>query len=105
MRKLATRGGWHPADIKAAVEKAGGSLRQLSLANELPEHSCRHALYAPCFAAELVIAEFLGMSPRELWPERYNAEGQTRHPPRTLYPRSKSNPVRGAAHCQNEAAA
>lgn len=72
--------GWHREDIKAAIRKQGVSLEQLSEANGLDRRSCSLALLRPHFAAELVIAEFLGLSPRQLWPHRYDADGTYRHP-------------------------
>ncbi len=73
---------WHPEDIKAAVRKRGVSLAALSRSHGLPEHACRHALRYPYFEAEMAIAETLGLSPRQIWPERYDAGGATRHPSR-----------------------
>lgn len=72
--------GWHSEDIKAAIRKCGVSLEGLSEANGLDKRACSLALIRPHFAAELVIAEFLGRSPRELWPQRYDADGTYRHP-------------------------
>lgn len=72
--------GWHREDIKAAIRKRGISLEALSEANGLDKRACSLALLRPYFAAELVIAEFLGMSPRELWPQRFDADGTYRHP-------------------------
>ena len=70
---------WHPEDIKAAIRKKGVSLTELSLLNGLPDHACRTALYRPYFEAELAIAEFLTLSPRQIWPSRFDTEGTRRH--------------------------
>jgi Ner family transcriptional regulator len=94
---------WHPEDIKAAVRKQGTNLSELSLANDLPEHACRHALQYPYFAAELVIAEFLGVSPRQIWPDRYTPTGETKHPPRSRHPQHTAAP--SPTHCQKTEAA
>lgn len=72
--------GWHREDIKAAIRKRGVTLEELSQANGLPRNACSLALLQPNFGAELVIAEFLGRSPREIWPHRYDADGTYRHP-------------------------
>jgi Ner family transcriptional regulator len=72
--------GWHREDIKAAIRKHGITLEELSVANGLDPRACSLALLRPHFAAELVIAEFLGRSPRELWPQRFDDDGTYRHP-------------------------
>jgi len=72
--------GWHREDIKAAIRKRGTSLKELALANGLGLADCSLALIRPHFAAELAIAEFLGVSPRQLWPHRYDGDGTYRHP-------------------------
>ena len=68
--------GWHKEDIKAAIRKRGMTLEALSLANGLHPSACMHALYRPAINAELVIAEFLGVSPRQLWPQRFEPDGR-----------------------------
>lgn len=77
--------GWHREDIKAAIRKRGTSLERLSEANGLDKRSCSLALLRPSFAAELAIAEFLGVSPRQIWPHRYDANGTYRHPKSQKY--------------------
>ena len=79
-----SRQNWHPEQIKAEVRmRTGKSLSQLSLDNDLPEHACRTALYRTChIEAELVIAEILGLSAREIWPSRFRQDGGRIHPPR-----------------------
>jgi Ner family transcriptional regulator len=71
---------WHKEDIKAAVRKRGKTLIELSKASGHPAGTCSIALFRPHFAGELVIAEFLGVSPREIWPQRYDADGSYLHP-------------------------
>lgn len=71
--------GWHREDIKAAIRKRGICLEQLSISNGLDPRACSLALIRPHFAAELVIAEFLGLSPRQIWPNRYDDDGAYRH--------------------------
>ncbi len=64
---------WHPADIRAAVAKAGYSLSALSLVAGLPEWSCRSALRAAGnLRGEQVIAELLGTTPETIWPSRFS---------------------------------
>lgn len=67
---------WHPADIKAALDKVGWSLRQLSLHSGLSANAVGHALRRPYPRAELIIASAIGYKPNEIWPTRYNSEGQ-----------------------------
>lgn len=62
---------WHPADVKAALEKKGVSLRQLA-----KEHGYSHfqrVLSTHWWAAEQIVAEALGKSAKEIWPSRYLA--------------------------------
>lgn len=86
--------GWHREDIKAAVRKRGVCLEGLSKSAGLELRACSSALLRPHFAAELVIAEFLGVSPRQLWPHRYDADGTYRHPKSRAHHTEKSR--RGA---------
>jgi Ner family transcriptional regulator len=72
--------GWHSEDIKAAIRKHGITLESLSEDNGLNKRACSLALIRPFWAAEMVIAEFLGVSPRQIWPQRYDPDGAYRHP-------------------------
>lgn len=67
--------GWHPADIRAAVEKKGKTLADLARDRGLPESACRYALRHKSLTAELVIAEFLDIPPHILWPDRWLPDG------------------------------
>ena len=88
---------WHPEQVKAEVRiRTGKSLSQVSLDNGLPEYACRTALYRTCYVdAELVIADILGLSPRQIWPSRFRPDGARIHPVRhkekTSTPRFSSN--------------
>ena len=93
--------GWHREDIKAAVRKRGVSLEELSLSNGLEKRACASSLCRPHFAAELVIAEFLGVSPRQIWPQRFLPDGTYRH----LKSLNHHTRHGGARECQNGAAA
>lgn len=60
---------WHPADVKAALQKRGISLRQLA-----QSHGYSHiqrVLTSPWWAAEQLVAKALGKQAREIWPSRY----------------------------------
>jgi Ner family transcriptional regulator len=62
---------WHPADIKAALEKNGMSLRELSRKNGLAPTTVRAALERAYPKAEMIIARAIGVTPDEIWPSRY----------------------------------
>lgn len=60
---------WHPADVKAALEKSGVSLRKLA-----KDHGYSHfqrVLTTHWWAAEMIVATALGLTPQEIWPSRY----------------------------------
>ena len=73
---------WHRADIKAALEKAGYSLRGLSLSRGMSPGYYRETLHRPNPKAERELAEVLGKKPQEIWPSRYETCGA---PKRGLY--------------------
>ena len=66
---------WHRADIKSALEKAGHSLRQLSLQHGYAPTSLKVALNEPWPAAERIITSAIGVAPSTIWPTRYDAYG------------------------------
>lgn len=71
---------WHPADIVAALRKAGGrSLRQLSKDNGYAETTLRHAIRRPYPAAEKIISAEIGVHPAVIWPTRYDSDGVSKH--------------------------
>lgn len=78
--------GWHPADTLAKLKKKGLALVGVSRTAELPDHAARHALRYPYPAAEAAIAKALGVKPQTIWPHRYDAQGETLHPPRRHHP-------------------
>ena len=73
---------WHPEQVKAEVRlRTGKSLSELSLEHGLPEHALRTCLYRTCYVlAELVIADILDLSPRQIWPSRFRPDGARVHP-------------------------
>lgn len=66
---------WHPADIKAAIEKRGWSLRRLGTANGYAGKSLDKVLRHPWPKAERIVAEALGIPPQRIWPQRYHRDG------------------------------
>ncbi len=61
---------WHKADIIAELKKRGWSLRQLSFAHGLSQSTVRAALERPYPKCERIIADALGLTPADIWPER-----------------------------------
>lgn len=67
---------WHSADVLASVRKKGWSLQQLALASGYARGgSLNKALREPYPKAERIIAECIGIEPRQIWPSRYNRDG------------------------------
>lgn len=64
---------WHPEDIKAAIRKRGMTTSQLSRSNGLAESTLRNVFRHHWPKGEKIIAEFLGLTPRDIWPSRYEA--------------------------------
>jgi len=67
--------GWHPADIKAALEKIGLSLAELSRRTGYHPTAAGRALRTSWPEMERVIAKALGTTPQAIWPDRYTPEG------------------------------
>ncbi|WP_312924862.1 helix-turn-helix domain-containing protein [Atlantibacter hermannii] len=62
---------WHRADILAAIRKQGSSMAKLSRDNGLHERTLYNVLERSWPRGELIIANFLGLDPKVIWPERY----------------------------------
>jgi Ner family transcriptional regulator len=60
---------WHPADVKAALEKSGFSLR--SLAKNHGYSHFQRVLSTHWWAAEQIVAQALKINAAEIWPTRY----------------------------------
>lgn len=70
---------WHPADIKAALDKAGWTLRALAAAHGLSGSTTLSAALVRSYPInEKRIADALGLLPRDVWPSRYHADGSPR---------------------------
>ncbi|QUW59465.1 helix-turn-helix domain-containing protein [Salmonella enterica] len=66
---------WHRADIKSALEKRGITLRDLSRqagVRNLSPDSLRNVFTRSWPRAERIIADALGITPKEIWPSRYD---------------------------------
>lgn len=88
---------WHPADVVAALRKAGWSLRRLSMAHGLHPGTLSFALRLPYHNGERVIASHIGVAPQEIWPSRYYADG-------TPKPLKECTPTSDADNTKAEAA-
>lgn len=71
---------WHPADIKAALDKAGWSFRQLGAHYGYLTNSLTDVLRKPWPKAERIVAAAIGVKPQTIWPSRYNADGTPNRP-------------------------
>lgn len=67
----ASREDWHPADIVAALRKAGWSLRGLSVHLGYYPNALAKALSRPWPKGERLVSEAIGVPPEEIWPERH----------------------------------
>lgn len=74
-KKPALSTDWHRADIKAALEKRGWSIRQLGKSHDYAGHSLAAALSKPWPRAEALIAQAIGVPPQRIWPSRYHRDG------------------------------
>ena len=80
---LPLRGDWHPADVLAALKKRGHSLAGLSVANGYHPTAAGKALKQPWPAMERLLADAIGVAPQEIWPSRYDSEGNARRRAKT----------------------
>lgn len=67
---------WHPEDIKAAVRKTGTTLSALARAGGLSDEAGRRCLQIPWPRVEALIAQRIGRKPQDIWPSRYEPDGQ-----------------------------
>lgn len=81
--KKASPGDWHPADVVAALRKAGWTIRKLGAHLDISHQALSLALVKSYPASEKRIADILDVSPQTIWPSRYNADGS--HKKRGIY--------------------
>ena len=67
--------GWHSADVVAAIWKRGSSIIKLSRQHGLSKGALSNALRTSWPRAEKIIADFIGVTPQEIWPSRYHDDG------------------------------
>ena len=83
--KKASKGDWHPADIKAALEKAGWTLRKLAAHHNVTLIGTAYCLRKHSAPGEKRVADALGIHPMVIWPSRYAPDGSRRYPTRPPY--------------------
>jgi Ner family transcriptional regulator len=67
---------WHPADIKAALDKKGWTLRSLAAHHGVKgSSSFSHTFWRSFPKNEKRIADAIGVRPQDIWPSRYNTDG------------------------------
>lgn len=62
---------WDRHAIMAEIRRRGSSLRQIAVEAGLSPSACSKAFTQTFPAAEVAIAQFLGLTVQELWPDRY----------------------------------
>lgn len=65
----------HREDIKAAIRKTGKTLNELSLEAGLSGGTVGVSLLKPIPSANAAVANFLGKSLHEIWPQWYDRHG------------------------------
>ncbi|ENO80298.1 helix-turn-helix domain-containing protein [Thauera sp. 63] len=76
--KKASHTDWHKADIKAALEKAGWTLRALADHHGVSSTTLSHA-FDRCYpVSEVRIANAIGVPVQEVWPSRWFPDGTPR---------------------------
>ena len=88
------RHAWHPADVRAALEKRGLTYADVARRHDLAESTVRYAARAKSHAGEQAIAAELGIPAQTIWPDRYDDDGTPRH----KRIRRKSNAANGGGH-------
>lgn len=66
---------WHPKDVISALAKRGHTLTSVGNAHGIPQTQMSYALRKPLRRPERLIAEAIGVSPSEIWPDRYSIAG------------------------------
>ena len=74
-QKVAAGKDWHPADIKAALEKAGWSFARIARERGYARRSPANVLRIPWAPMEAIVGDIIGVAPQQIWPTRYDAQG------------------------------
>lgn len=92
---------WHPADIRAAIIKRGGTYKSVAEAAGISGTAVQTATQANCYVGEQAIASFLQVPAHEIWPSRYDSDGLPKHP----RIRKQLNAANSGVKCQKELSA
>jgi len=89
----------HPADIKAAIEKAGSSQRAIALDCAVTPSTVAHLIHGRGVSAKVAeaIAAITRLPLHQLWPARYPAPAAQPVPPRKQRAVANAAPIREAA--------
>ena len=85
MKATALWTGIQPTSL-AALKKRGQSLAGLSVTNGYHPTAAGKALKQPWPAMEQLLAAVIGVTPREIWPSRYDRQGNPRTNRRGIRP-------------------
>lgn len=75
-RKTQPREDWHPADIKAALDKKGWSLARIAREYGYGKNSPYMVLQKPWSQIEEIVARIIGVKAADIWPCRYDRRGR-----------------------------
>lgn len=70
-QKICQSSDWHQAEISAELKKIGTSVAALSKKNGLSRHTLRNVFYRHYPKSEQIIAQAIGVEPKDIWPSRY----------------------------------
>jgi len=68
--------GWHKADVKAALEKAGYTFARIARENGYGLGGTNMVLHKPWSQMERIISDILGVPASVIWPDRYGRDGR-----------------------------
>lgn len=84
---------WHPADIKAALAKAGGyTFARIAREHGYASNAPNSVLHKPWSHMEQIVADIIGVRPADIWPSRYDRRGQPLRS-RSSWMRTKNNRI------------
>lgn len=93
--------GMHTEDVKSELRKIGGSLQAVSMALGYHRSAISYTLRHQWPAMEAHIARLLKKRPAEIWPDRYDANGEPicrrTKADRNKFPRPRNVEIRRAA--------
>jgi len=67
---------WHSADIKAALNKKGWSFARIAREYGYAVNSPNQVLRSQWASMEEIITRIIGVRPWQIWPSRYNQNGE-----------------------------